>query len=474
MTESNNLALSGKVLPTFFYYTAASMAGLVALTTTSLVDGVFVGNYVGGHALAAVTLLVPCFTLAFAIALMFAIGGSVAAGKHVGAGDLSSAADVFSQTLIGTVVTATALALASLWFEEPLFRLLDVPPDLTPLVGEYFGVIRWVLVLQLTTMVLYYFVRADGHPMLATAALVVGSCCNIALDALFVVRLELGLSGAAYATALAQVLQCGVLCLYFLSPSRTLRFVPSQRRWSHLVGASYNGLSEFINEASVGVVLWLLNHLLIARLGVTGVAAFSVVNYFIYLSLMLGYGIADTLHLVVSQNFGAGDKRRVQSFSITALVSSLGLGGLLATVIFVWREPLTGWFLGPGDAEVAQQAIQLVHVLWPLFLVNVTNVILSCYLTAIHRPGPSAVVAISRGFVLPVGLLLTFFSLLDGQAFGDRFSSWSFLAALPVAEWLTFALAVALCYRHRPEVLAVDSPERTVGLAPSMSPTSSG
>ena len=454
-TEHGNLALSGPVLRTFLYYTAASMVGLGAITTTSLVDGMFVGNYVGGDALASVTLLVPCFTAAFAIALMFDIGVSVGAGKHVGAGDLDSAAAVFSQTLIGTVVTSTTLALLSLWFEGPLFRLLDVPTSLAPMVGEYFGIIRWVLVLQLTTMVLYYFVRADGHPVLATTALVVGAVGNIALDALFVVHLELGLAGAAYATALAQVVQCGVLCRYFWSDARTLRLELRQTRWGHLLQASYNGLSEFINEASIGVVLWLLNHLIIARLGVTGVAAFSVVNYFIYLSLMLAYGIADTLHLVVSQNFGAGDRERIRSFSATALTSSLGLGVLLGAVLFVWREPLTGWFLAPDDAAVGRQAVQLVQILWPLFLVNVSNVILSCYLTAIHRPGASAVVAALRGLVLPVSLLLTFTALLERSSFGERLSEWAFLAALPAAEWLTFGLALILSYRHRPARLAL-------------------
>src|SRR5690606_2139086 len=138
------------------------------------------------------------------------------------------------------------------------------------LVGEYFGVIRWVLVLQLTTMVLYYFVRADGHPILATASLITGALGNIGLDALFVIHLELGLAGAAYAMALSQVLQFGVLAIYFLSPSKTLTFSLAQRKWSHLAQASHNGVSEFINEISAGLIFWLLNILLVERLGVEG------------------------------------------------------------------------------------------------------------------------------------------------------------------------------------------------------------
>ena len=70
---TSSAAQTGPVLRTFFYYMLASMLGLIAITTTSVVDGMFVGNYVGGEALAAVTLLLPCFTILYAVALALAI-----------------------------------------------------------------------------------------------------------------------------------------------------------------------------------------------------------------------------------------------------------------------------------------------------------------------------------------------------------------------------------------------------------------
>src|SRR5688572_9309862 len=62
MSSKGNAAQTGAILPTFFYYMFASMLGLLAITTTSLIDGMFVGNYVGGNALASITLLLPCLT----------------------------------------------------------------------------------------------------------------------------------------------------------------------------------------------------------------------------------------------------------------------------------------------------------------------------------------------------------------------------------------------------------------------------
>lgn len=455
MSSTKNPALSGAIVPTFFYYAVAAMVGLIAITTTSLVDGAFVGNYVGADALAAISLLLPCFTVLYAVALMFAIGGSVGAGIHIGEGDEESASAVFSQTLIATATVATLFALVSQGFEAPLYRLLNVPPALVPLVAEYFDVIRWVLIVQLTTMVLYYFVRADGHPILATSALIVGSLSNIGFVALFVIHFEMGIAGSAYGTAISQVIQCGVLCSYFFSPSRTLRFVFKQTRWSELARAAYNGVAEFINEISVGVIMWLLNDLLLERLGVDGVAAFSVVNYYIFLSLMLSYGIADALHLLVSQNYGAGHRERIRRFLGVALACSLSLGVTLALVILVGRNSVTGWFLTTEDAGIAERASQLILVIWPLFLVNVTNVIFSCYLTAVHRPGPSASIALLRGLLLPASLLVALLLVLERWSSLGDLSEGSFLAALPLAEWLTFCVGVVLCHRSRPAALSL-------------------
>lgn len=458
MSSTGNAAQTGAILPTFFYYMFASMLGLLAITTTSLIDGMFVGNYVGGNALASVTLLLPCLTTLYAVALALAIGGSVAAGTHIGEGDENAASAVFSQTLMATFAFAALFALTTYACEGLLLAVLRVPVPLRPLVEQYFGVFRWVLVVQLTTMVLYYFVRADGHPMLATAALVAGSASNICLCALFVGKWGLGLVGAAYATAISQVVQAVVLSTYFFSRGRILKFVWRQHQWSRLVRAGYNGVAEFINEVSAGIIFWLLNYLLLDRSGVEGVAAFSVVNYYTFLSLMLSYGIADALHLLVSQNYGSGNLQRVRQFLTTALACATTLGATLAFALAGWGAPISSWFLGEHDAAIAVRAVQLTTLVWPLYLANASNIIISCYLTAVHRPGPSAVIALMRGLALPALLLVTFHALPNYWAFAAPLLGSSFLVALPVAEWVTLGLALGLCSRYRPASLLVSAP----------------
>ncbi|PSF05228.1 multidrug transporter MatE [Marinobacter fuscus] len=441
-SNSDNPVLSGPCWPVFFRYALPSVAGLLALTTASIVDGLFIGNFVGADALAALNLLIPWFTLLFGVALALAIGGTVRAGRYLGEGRTDLASAMFSKCLLATLALALAGVLVGACFEHSIYRLLGASPALFPLMSEYYLVIIWVLVLQLGTMVLYYFVRLDGFPERATAALLTGAAGNILLDALMVGYLDYGLRGAAIATGLAQLLQLGVLMGYFRKPARKLRFHWRQQNWQELGRAFGNGVSEWINELSVGLVMLLINWLLMLTEGVAGVAAFTVVNYLIFLSLMVFYGIADAMHVLVSQNLGAGNADRIRRFMRCAALVIVLLGLCLVAGTRVAGSALVALFLDTqADLGTAALAGSYLGILWPLFLINGINVLLSVYLTAMHRPVPSAIIALARSLVLPAVLLLALSRLAP---------EWPLLLALPLAEWLSFTLALALFWRYRP------------------------
>ncbi|WP_328189628.1 MATE family efflux transporter [Marinobacter sp. OP 3.4] len=450
--------LTGPLWPVFFRYALPSVAGLLAITTAVIVDGFFIGNYVGADALAAITLLIPWFTFLFGIALAMAIGGTVRAGRYLGQGNIPAASAIYSKCLMATLVISLVITVTSLLFQEPLYRLLGASPSLFPLMAEYFQVIAGVMVMQLVTMVFYYFIRVDGFPILATTALIVGAGTNIVLDAVLVGYLDQGLQGAALATGMAQVLQLSVQLLYLTRPGRRLVFGLRQTHWSEVFRALANGVSEWINEVSVGLVMLLINWLLMREQGVDGVAAFTVVNYLIFLSLMVFYGISDAMHVLLSHNLGAGNPERIRRFMGCALTVILGLGVVLVLGVWLQGSMLVRAFLDTSaDSTTAMLADRFLGILWPLFLINGVNVLLSVYLTAMHRPLPSAMVALSRSLVLP-GLLLVLIATLAPE--------WPLLVALPLAEWLTFGLALALFLQARPHRL-IPSPGQAGVAAPA-------
>lgn len=463
---SLNRALCGPVIRTFFYYVVPSIIGLLAITSANLIDGLFIGNALGTDALAAITLMIPYFTLLISIAIMFAIGGAVSAGKAIGENDFKMANAVFSQSLIAALAVNFIFAIVGFLFSDTLFQLLNIPEQIIPLASEYFHVICWVFVIQLTTMVLYYFVRADGHPMLATFALVVGAVLNIIFDAWFIFYLDMGLAGAAYATAIAQTVQCLLLLQYFFKKDRTMMFELHQSNWSIILRCAYNGVSEFINEISVGIIFFILNWLMLSRLGVDGVAAFTIINYFIFLSIMISYGFADALHLLVSQNFGAKQRDRIRLFLLTALCCSLTLGVFIVFLLTTYPLVTVGWFIDERNINIFDLTTNLLPLLLPLFLVNGSNIILTCYLTAIHQPKQSALIALTRSLILPTTLLLGLYYFgPQWQILPANMTEYTFILALPLAEWIAFIMAVYFCSQFSPKRLNINSQTQNFDLS---------
>jgi len=120
----NNDALEGPIVPTFIKYMMPSLLGLIAMTSASLVDGMFIGNYEGVTALAAVNLIIPITTLLFGVSMMISIGGSVRGGKYLGEKNTAAASAIFSKTLIFMVVYGLIVIALGLMFEAEIFATL--------------------------------------------------------------------------------------------------------------------------------------------------------------------------------------------------------------------------------------------------------------------------------------------------------------------------------------------------------------
>ena len=435
-------ALDGAITPTFFKYLIPSLVGLIAMTSASLVDGIFIGNYVGVAALAAVNLIIPITALLFGVGIMLAIGGSVRAGKYLGEGNTAAASAIFSKTLIFVAVYGVAVILLGLVLEQQLFTVLGATEALFPLMSEYYRIILPFFFAQLIVIVQYFFVRLDRFPNLAAVALAVGSLINIILDYLFIAVYGWGLQGAAFATGLSQAIPMLVMAVYFIRPERRLQFSFVQKNWAEVFQAAYNGISEFVNEVSGAIIALVFNWMMIQRAGVVGVAAITVVNYLLFLGFMTFFAISDTIQVMISQNFGAGNLQRILGFLKTASALVALISVVFIAVLTSASETLIQFFVqGQDSTKVVALATDFVIYVWPLFLFAGFNMLISGYLTAIHLPLQSGLVALCRSLILPAAFLLLLYTTL---------SDYRFVIALPLAEACAFVLALVVFWRHRP------------------------
>jgi len=439
--------VTGKIVPVFLHYAVPSVIGMLAVTSAGIIDGIFIGNFVGSTALAAVNIAQPAWAVFAAVVFMLAVGGSVMCGKFLGERNRVAASDIFSKTMYVSCAMAVLISGSGLLFLDQLVTLLGANAELHPLVSVYMRIILWFAPLLIAALTLDYFVRVDGRPVLASLALVAFSVINISLNWLFIVKLNWGIAGAAWASALAEVAIFVILITHLFSPRCSLRLVRIREGWSDVFRAAYNGFSEFANELSIGLIILLFNWVMITRLGVAGVAAYTIIGYLVMIGMEISYGISESLQPTISKNLGARHPARIVAFMLTGAITALIVGLLVSALFVLAPEFLISIFLAEGEGETMAIALEFVAYFWPAFLFLGLNITLAAAFTAMHKPLQSAVIALSRSLVLP-GLGLLFLPLW----FGDR----GVYLVIPVAEGLTFLLTLVLVASYRPAQIVAE------------------
>ncbi len=431
--------IESPLIKTFFYYAIPSMLGLIAMSSASIVDGIFVGNWIGSAALAAINLTIPYQSLVFSFLLMFSIGGTVRAGKYRGENRYDDASSIFIKTLLVVTFFALIACIPAWIYTDILAKALGADAQLLPLVVEYLDILLLFMPIQLVTIVIYFFVRMDEQPVLASVALICGSVANILLDWVFITNFNWGLTGAAWATVLSQFMQLIILLSHFVSGKGRLQWLLSWSGWIEIPKGAINGFSEFINEMSGSLTHFMINWLLMIRIGVIGLAAFTVINYLMFFAFMIFYSIGDAIQILVSQNFGAKQFIRIRKFVMIALFTSISIAIAIMVLLASSPETLLGVFLSEDISSTLALAKQFALLILPVFLFSGINFVASSYFTAIHKPLESGAIALSRGLIFPASFL---------ALFGWVFPQIPLLAALPIAEIITSILSGILMVKH--------------------------
>ena len=432
----------GKIPSIFFQYAIPSVLGMLAISSAGIVDGFFVGNYVGASGLAAINISLPIFSLLFGLSLMLAVGSSVVSGKLMGQGDGESASIIFTKTLLVVTFFSLLICAILLYNLETILHLFGADTDLTNIAIEYLSVMLIFTPFFMSGIVLDYFVKVDSRPTLAFFALLLSAVINVVLDWYMIVCLDKGIFGAALATGISQLALIFILLPHFFSKKATLKFVKPIGSYIKIVKAAGNGASEFVNETSVGITTLIFNYIMIKSLGVEGVAAFSIINYILWIGVMISFGVSDSLPPIISKNFGAKKPERIASFLKYALTSVFLTGLIMIALITIFPNELSNLFLGDSNEQTKLIVLGFAALVWPVFLFNGTNLTISAYFTAIHKPVPSATIAVLRSLVFPVFFIFSLPLFLGTNGI---------FLAIPVAELFTFVIALFLFKKMSPK-----------------------
>lgn len=444
MELNNKTLIENSSIKLFFKFAIPSILGMIMGSAAVFVDGFFVAHFISANAFTAINIVWPITALSFGIYVMLTIGSIALAGKCIGENNIRRANLIFTQTLIVVLTIATLPLIIAYIFRTNLLPLFGAHGDIYQLSLDYIEGVLFATFFWGIAYVLSQFVRLNGSPKFASLMFIISSIANMILDPIFIVVFKLGISGAAWATAISQMIAFIMGLLYFFKPNCKLKIIKVYGGWIYILKASFNGFSEFLSNLSSGLIPWLFNITAYNISGNNGILLYSVANYAIMFFIMLAYSIGEALEPLVSVSYGAKNKNRMKDFLKISIFLISIISILISIVLLINPSSLVKMLLQDIDVKTFEEANFFVRASIPTFIGIGINIIMSAYYTSVQKAGASAIVAALRSTILPIALVLTLPNIIGFIGL---------ILVLPISEVSTLIVSVMLYKNRKPDIL---------------------
>lgn len=405
---------------------------MIFMSLYTIVDGIFISRLVGTGALSSTNIVYPVLSLVIAVGVMLASGGSAIIAKKLGENRSDEAREIFSFFVLFGVLFGVIFMIVGNLFIHPVVRMLGATDLLLADCIDYLRILLYMAPACILQILFQTFFVTAGKPVIGLFLTISGGIANAILDYVFMGPLHMGVSGAALATGIGQLIPSLIGLFYFTFVRNSLYFVKPCFRLSILFKGCLNGSSEMVTNLSTAVITYLFNIVMLKLLGESGVAAMTIVFYgqFLFNALYMGFsmGVAP----VISFNYGSQNHRMLQKlFKICVwfiCVSSV----VITAFSLISASTIVGIFT-PKETET----YELARIGFLLFSTNYLfagiNIFSSSLFTAFSNGKISAIISFVRTFVFIVIniLLLPYLIGVNGL--------W---LAVPIAEFMTVFLCI--------------------------------
>lgn len=436
--------LQGNTKTTYFKYLGAAFGSALISAVYSIVDMAMVGQYQGPEGTAALAVVAPVWNIIYSLGLLTGIGGSVLFGAAKGKGERRTEGEYFTAALMITVVLAAASWLMVLFFDTPMLHLFGAEETLLPLAREYLYPIKFEVPLFLFNQMLAAFLRNDGNPGLAAAAVLSGGIFNIIGDYLFVFVFGMGIMGAGLATAAGAGITFAGMISHFFTKKNTMRLVRPSLFWGKCRRIIVTGFSTFFIDVAMGILTMLFNRQIMKYLGGSALSVYGVIVNISTIVQCCAYSVGQASQPIFSICFGAGKWDRIKETLKYALYSVACFSVVWTLLVFAFPNGFIRIFMAPTD-EIYRIAPFILRSYGISFLLLPLNVFSTYYFQALMKPGVSFLVSVLRGLILS-GIMICLLPIAAGPD-----SLWF---AMVITEAAVAVLVISLIRRYTRELPA--------------------
>lgn len=389
----------------FLKYVSSSILSMIGVSCYILADTFFISYGCGSLGLAALNIAAPSFQIVFGIAMMLGVGGATKFTIYKESGQSEKANNVFTLTaLIGSIVALIFMTIG-LTASRPITLALGANSETVDMATSYLQLMFCFAPFFTANSVLQCFLRNDNAPRLAAVALISGNIFNIVFDYVFIFPCNLGIFGAALATAISPAVSTIIMMLHFIRKRNTFHFVKTKFNIKMVLGFMAIGLPSLLSEYSIGAVTIIFNNLILALEGNSGVAAYAIVVSILYVTTCTMNGVAQGVQPLISTNVGKNDRVSVYRLLIYGVITVSVISVIIYLILFFASSGIVGIFNSDGNAVVHDLGVIGVKLYFIAIFFSGFNILLISFFSASNKAFPSQLISILRGYIVIIPLL---------------------------------------------------------------------
>jgi putative MATE family efflux protein len=425
----------GKLL---LHYSVPAIIGTLSVSLYHLIDRAFIGQGVGPFAISGLALTLPILVITQAFGTLVGIGASARISIVLGMKDTPWAERILANSLFLSFAFWILTATLGMIFMEPLLMAFGASENTMPYAKEFLQIILPATIFNNFTYGYAAMMRASGYPKKSMYAQLVGVGLNLVLAPIFIFGLNLGIKGAAMATAISMFVSSCYVMHHFLSKNSRVRFRKSAFKLSFSIIRNITaiGLSPFLMHVAASGVAIVVNLVLRQHGGDLAIGAFAIVNSYAMLFVMIIVGLCHGMQPIVGYNFGSGKLKRMKDTLLLTIKIGVGINtfGLILALLI----PVSMIRLFTNDPEllaIGSHGLFFVFLIAPLIGFQIVS---SNFYQSVNKPALSIMMSLCRQilFFIPCILIFSNWWGLNGVWYAVSVSDLlSVIVAISVFFW---------------------------------------
>ena len=328
-----------------------TMIGMLVNAFYNLVDAYFVGG-LGESQMGAISVVYPLGQVVVGLGLLFGNGAASYISRLLGRGDKENADKVASTALYSSVSVGAVIILISMVFLHPILKLLGATDSILPYAATYAGIYIVSCIFNVFNVTMNNIVTSEGAAKTTMCALLTGAVLNIALDPLFIYVFDLGVAGAAIATAISQVVSTCVYLTYIFRKKSVFHFrVKDCTYTKETMSEIFKiGIPTLVFQILTSVSISLINNAA-GGYGDSAIAGMGVVTRLISMGSLSVFGFIKGFQPIAGYSYGAKKFDRLREAIKTSILWSTVFCVIFGVILALFPTAIVSQFT-KGDAEM--------------------------------------------------------------------------------------------------------------------------